>query len=340
MYWNGHEVIQLTDNDYNDTRPQVSGNHVTWVGQLGIDGTTFEIFDAVIAPAPATFANVSSYTKGINGIMVDIAGAHGSITAADFVFKVGNNNSPSTWGTAPAPASISVRAGAGIGGSDRVEIIWANGAIVKQWLEVIVLANANTGLEQKAGYPAGQGDVFFFGNAVGNTGLGDTAINATVNATDEIGARNNPANLAANIPITNLYDFDRNAQVNAVDQIASRNNATNPTTVLKYLNLSSPPLAPEADVDNDSGNDSGVASALTVPVAIPATARARYSSQENMRQSEAAEHRDRAGQLLAWGRAASPRARAMLAVRDHLAVARELDDALLEHLVEGRIAAQ
>ena len=45
----------------------------------------------------STFANVSSYTKGINGVMLDLAGAHGSISAADFVFRVGNNNSPSTW---------------------------------------------------------------------------------------------------------------------------------------------------------------------------------------------------------------------------------------------------
>ena len=49
---------------------------------------------------PATFANVSSYTKGINGVMIDLAGAHGSISASDFEFRVGNNNSPSTWGTA------------------------------------------------------------------------------------------------------------------------------------------------------------------------------------------------------------------------------------------------
>ena len=79
---------------------------------------------------------------------------------------------------------MSVRAGAGTGGSDRVEIIW-NGAAApfKQWLEVITLANANTGLAQEAGHPAGHGDAFFFGNAVGDTGLGDTAVNATVSGT-------------------------------------------------------------------------------------------------------------------------------------------------------------
>ena len=94
----------------------------------------------------ATSANVSSYSRGINGIMIDLQGAgnHSSITLAnilsDFTFKMGNNNTPSTWATAPSPISVSVRAGAGVGGSDRVELIWADNAIKENWLEVIVKA--------------------------------------------------------------------------------------------------------------------------------------------------------------------------------------------------------
>ena len=221
----------------------------------------------------ATFANVSSYTKGINGIMVDILGSHPSITADDFIFRVGNNNSPGLWSTANAPTSISVRAGAGVGGSDRVTIIW-NGAAApfKEWLEVIVLANADTGLAQKTGHPAGHGDAFFFGNAVGNVGTGDTVANSLVTAADENAIRANNALISANIPITNIYDVGRNASVSAVDESAARLNGTNPTTTLKYLNLTSAPAAPEADsgggvnplVASESG-DSGVASALAAP---------------------------------------------------------------------------
>ena len=42
----------------------------------------------------ATFANYTSYSRGINGIMVDIAGLAnpGSISAADFQFQVGNGS--------------------------------------------------------------------------------------------------------------------------------------------------------------------------------------------------------------------------------------------------------
>jgi hypothetical protein len=193
----------------------------------------------------ATFANVSSYTKGINGIMVDIAGPHGTITAADFIFRVGNNNTPNNWIAAPAPNSISVRASAGASGSDRVVLTWANGAISKKWLEVIVLAGANTGLAQKAGYPVVQGDVFFFGNALADSGTGDNATQAIVNVTDELAARNNPASLGSNIPITNLFDYNRDGQVNVTDALASRNNPTNAGNVVRFINVANPPTVPE-----------------------------------------------------------------------------------------------
>jgi hypothetical protein len=203
----------------------------------------------------ATFANVSSYSKGINGIMIDIAGPHGTITASDFIFRVGNNNSPSTWATAPAPTAFSVRAGAGLSGSDRVEFVWANGAIQKKWLEVISLAGANTGLAQSATLPAGQADAFFFGNSVGDTGLGDSATFASVDANDEVGVRSHYEQLFKNIPVTNIYDFDRDGAVNATDELIARNNYTTLSTVVRYLNLSNPPAAPQASPALASANE-------------------------------------------------------------------------------------
>lgn len=208
----------------------------------------------------ATFANLSSYSKGINGIMIDISGGHGTITAADFVFRVGNNNTPSTWAAAPAPNSISVRAGAGVGGSDRVTLTWANGAIAKKWLEVIVLANANTGLPQKPGYPVGEGDVFFFGSAVADTGAGNTATQANVSVTDELGARNNPVSIFNNVSITNIYDFNRDAKVNGTDALLSRNNVTSIGNVTRFITIANPPAAPEFEATDTAP----VVSALAV----------------------------------------------------------------------------
>lgn len=170
----------------------------------------------------AIFANVSSYTKGINGLMVDLQGTHGDIGVDDFEFYRGNNNSQTQWTAAPAPSSMSVRSGAGISGSDRVELVWGSDAVKKEWLLVIVRANDDTGLVQKAGWRLGIGDVFLFGNALGDSGQRDNAQFAFVNTTDEIAARNNPASVVSNIPITNLFDYNRDGAVNLADVLISQ----------------------------------------------------------------------------------------------------------------------
>ncbi|REK08461.1 MAG: hypothetical protein DWQ37_20300 [Planctomycetota bacterium] len=178
----------------------------------------------------ATFANISSYRRGINGVMLDLSGTHPNLSASDFSFRVGNNNTPAAWALAPEPLAVSVRPGAGVDGSDRVEIIWADGAIANTWLQVIVAANGNTGLAVE--------DEFFFGNRIGESGSG-TATLAVTNAVDEIGARNNTGIGAG---ITNVYDFDRNGLVNAVDSITARNNVG----TLAKIDIITPPPAPFA----------------------------------------------------------------------------------------------
>ncbi|HEY2894604.1 MAG TPA: hypothetical protein VGJ16_10340, partial [Pirellulales bacterium] len=199
----------------------------------------------------ATFANLSGYSSGITGIMVDLLGpgAHGSLTAADFAFKVGNNNSPTTWSAGPSPTSVLVRPGAGTAGADRVELIWPAGTVVKTWLEVIVLATPRTGVPQSNVLPDGQADVFFFGNSLGDSGLGNTSTLAKVDMNDELGARNNPQLLFNNIPITYPYDYDRDGAVNMNDELIARNNPTGLLTALRFLNISNPPAAPTGEQD-------------------------------------------------------------------------------------------
>ena len=108
---------------------------------------------------------------------------------------------------------------------DRVTIIWADGAIQKQWLQVTVKATENTGLAEN--------DVFYYGNAVGDSG--DSTQNAYVNATDQIGARDNPHGRTNLADITDVYDFNRDKYVNATDQIIARDNATGRTNALVLM---------------------------------------------------------------------------------------------------------
>ena len=189
----------------------------------------------------ATFANYTSYSRGINGIMVDLSTLTATPTAADFTFKVGNDSNPANWPDAPAPSMISVRNGDGDGGSDRVAIIWPEGAIVNTWLEVTVKANAATGLATD--------DVFYFGNAVGETG--NSASDAEITPTDEVGVRNNPHTLGINpAGIDDTYDFNRDQRVSPTDMIICRNNGTNSSTALRLITpVDNAPPAVDAGAD-------------------------------------------------------------------------------------------
>ncbi|MEN6450965.1 MAG: FG-GAP-like repeat-containing protein [Thermoguttaceae bacterium] len=160
---------------------------------------------ALLPGQKAAFANYTSYSRGLNGVMVDIADAIGPITASDFEFKVGNNSDPSTWTTAPAPG-VTYRTLPN--GSIRVTLIWADNAIQKEWLQVKVLATAGTDLAAP--------DVFYFGNAVGESG--DSTGNAWVNATDAV-AVGSHIQVSPRVGVTNRYDYNRDGRVNATDAV-------------------------------------------------------------------------------------------------------------------------
>ncbi|MGD9724278.1 MAG: hypothetical protein AB7O59_23770 [Pirellulales bacterium] len=94
-----------------------------WRNRTGDTGSpTATAFTTKISDAkrPEGPGDVSSYSRGIYGIMVDLRGPglHTAITAADFVFKVGNNNSPNTWSDASSPRA-SVRTAVGVSGYAR-----------------------------------------------------------------------------------------------------------------------------------------------------------------------------------------------------------------------------
>ena len=175
----------------------------------------------------AKFVNYTSYSKGINGLMVDVAALPSGHTPAvsDFTFKVGNDSTPNAWAAAPAPSGFLVRPGAGADGSTRIEFTWADGAIRNKWLQVTVTADANTGLSAA--------DVFYFGNAVGESG--DSASNAIVNAADVAGARSDPHSFMNPATIDNVHDYNRDGRVDIADQIIARSNATTSATALQLI---------------------------------------------------------------------------------------------------------
>jgi hypothetical protein len=158
---------------------EVVGRHVfynnsKWDGHAGFDkgdpaanefddGAIATDKEALLPGQTGTFANYTSYPRGINGIMVDIQGLADPIAVADgdlseFDFRYGNDDTPGDWLPAPAPLEVTVR---DIGGGvHRITFVWADKAIPnKNWVQVTVKSHPNTGLAAD--------DVFYFGNTIG-----------------------------------------------------------------------------------------------------------------------------------------------------------------------------
>jgi len=204
--------------------PRVVDRYVFYNGSSfdGNDLSVGEADDAAIATdktplmpgGVARFVNYTSYVRGVNGMMVDLADlADGVVpTEADFQFRTGNNDTPGSWAQV-TPDSVTVRPTAG--GTDRVTILF-NAAVVRNtWLEVTVAA---------AGLGLPGDDVFYFGNALAETG--NSRDNAQISTADLLLVRNNPRDFISPAAVDFPYDFDRNGSVNAVDVLLARNNQT------------------------------------------------------------------------------------------------------------------
>ncbi len=192
---------------------------------------------ALLPGGTGSFANYTGSSLGINGIMIDVAALPAGMPAAsDFTFKIGNDNNPSGWSTSvPAPV-VSVRRGAGTGGSDRVELVWADNAIQNTWLQVTVLADAATGLASP--------DVFYFGNQIGETG--NDPSNTFVDAGDFVAVRDHPANFLNRAQPGNPYDFNHDSFVDGADLVITRDNPNNFLNAIKFITPAASAPSPAA----------------------------------------------------------------------------------------------
>lgn len=179
---------------------------------------------ALLQGHTGAFANYISYSRSINGIMVDALNFNRlPEVGTDIFFVMGNaQGDPTMWPEAPAPNAMVLRPGEGVGGSDRLIITWADGAIPNtKWLLVAIFAD-----DPSLGLP--ESDAFMFGIAMGESGG-----NFVVEPADEIGARLNPHTSFNKAPITDVYDYDRNKLVEPADQIFARTHKTTTFNCLK-----------------------------------------------------------------------------------------------------------
>lgn len=241
------KAMSYDASDFTIPDPRVAGRHLFYNNSYYDDPTQPRTGDPVInanddaaidsgksalmSGSLATFANYSGYSRGINGIMIDIADARGTLTADDFMFAVGNTADPGSWTAAPPHSGFSVRPGAGVDGSDRVTFTWPDGDIRNQWLEVTVLANDDTGLDTP--------DVHYWGNQIGETGNSPTT---SVDGSDVGAVVNSPSGFTP-AAVTSQYDVNKSGFVDGADIGLVVNNPTGFSSLLLFV----PPDQPAPD---------------------------------------------------------------------------------------------
>jgi ELWxxDGT repeat protein len=161
----------------------------------------------------ASTANYTNYSRGLNGIVIDMDGAANlsAIDAASFQFATWSTFPDATPNFLPITTSVTVStfANGGINNTDRIKLEFANNVIQEAWLRITVLANASTGLTSN--------DVFYFGNARFDVTPATPfpASQVVINAFDTNAVR---AKLGLNPGvISNVFDVDRSGAVNAFD---------------------------------------------------------------------------------------------------------------------------
>ena len=201
------------------------------------DGAVPTDKQALMPGQRTTFSNLTSYFRGINGLMVDIANlpAGGVVAANNFRFDLSRGDGAWSPLDLAEPPPVTVRPGAGAGGSDRVSIALPDGAIANRWVRVTFYPAAGTAGPANA-------DVFYLGNLRGDTGdlAGPDGVRFAVNALDAVRIRSALGSRAA--PIDSPYDHNRDGRVNAVDRAITQRNRGHS---LLLFTAPPPPVGPQ-----------------------------------------------------------------------------------------------
>jgi hypothetical protein len=173
----------------------------------------------------ATFANISGYSRGINGVkfMVNALPNDGAnLSPADFRVRHGRTNNINTWAAGPAP-TVTVLPNAGPNGEDCVLLVFPNNSIQDTYGAFQMLATANTGLAQT--------HTAVFGNVRGDTGarfLGNPPFGRDA---ADFQAMAQPGVLFQPAPVGSNTDVNKSARTDAFDFQAVALAGINPNVI-------------------------------------------------------------------------------------------------------------
>jgi hypothetical protein len=200
-------------------------------------------------PQTLSYANLINTTRGINGMVLDVAGlVTTNLTNDDLVLRMSPQglfneaaNPPSSWEPAPQ-STIFVTAGTATTPA-RIRLEWPDNAIANRWLQVQLIGNANTGLPNT--------EVFYLGHLQGELNGQLVAGSYFVSNTDL--AMVNPLG-GGLTSITDIRDVDKNRFVSNADGIAIRNAIV---AGLKLRNITIPAAGSAEEGTAHQGNGTG-----------------------------------------------------------------------------------
>lgn len=213
------------NNSYYDGN-KVGIDEVPGVGTRDDDADAIDPSKTPLVSGTSTFANVTGYNKGLNGLIyeVEVADGDSDPEAADFTFS-----NLSRTGTA-APTAIEPSASAVIvlqasaPRKVRVVFTFADNSLKNTWVQVDI----GTGFGAAA-------ETHYWGNAAGDTGMGNVSPNFLTNGSDELGARSNPTTVVTRSLVSDPFDINKTSLVDGSDQLWIRSNGTTAVTCLKYV---------------------------------------------------------------------------------------------------------
>ncbi len=246
----------------------ISQRGLVYAGATGSSASTSLATDKLpLLPGQlSTFANYTNYSKGLNGIIVDVAGLPAAtidvemLASLQFAQWDGISAAGFTPLSSAAIPTATILSGSGAGGSTRVRITFPDNTVQNTWLRIVVVANAQTGLATN--------DVFYFGNVIGDFNVDNTATRIRVNELDTSAVRNNQSTVTDSVGVTNIFDVNRDGRVNALDTSIVRNNQ-------QTSGIVAPITAPAALGRSGSGALGGVGKtslgAVQMPSDLPST---------------------------------------------------------------------
>jgi hypothetical protein len=199
---------------YNRSTSNVFGNGT------GNPTNAIAVDKTVLLPGQTTSPdNYTNYARGLNGFLIDLTNATGSVGPSDFLFATWNGIAAGGFIPLSAVPVVTNLPTAGLNGSHRVKVEFDDGVIRNTWLRVMLKVNPNLGLKSD--------DVFYFGNAVGDMNVGNIIGSPTIirtNAIDTAIVRQNQSPDIDSVGIDNIYDVNRDGRVNSIDTALLRQN--------------------------------------------------------------------------------------------------------------------